>query len=234
MSTAVPTAWWAALLGRLGDQIADPSAVAVLQERLQRHAADLQGQLPELLLRTPEPEASIRSWIAGKDLSHWYPQDWGGTAAQGWQFEDQSINRARGAEPMDGIEMGAAHLDGGLDALLADGVPGAIALEAAEAAVLAVALQLLVLILGNPQRWSAADPHTRSLILRQALGQMGLAALRGGAFSLVISLTLALVPGGQIWLSALAVTSLVKVLPRQSGDPFEVPVQARIASRCAR
>jgi hypothetical protein len=31
-----------------------------LQERLQRHGVELQGQLPELLLRSPNPEEAVR------------------------------------------------------------------------------------------------------------------------------------------------------------------------------
>ena len=55
-----------------------------------RHAAELTGQLPELLLRSPDKEAALRSWMADKDLSHWIPQSDGGTAAQRWQFETAS------------------------------------------------------------------------------------------------------------------------------------------------
>ncbi len=51
----------------------------MLQERLSRHGAELQGQLPELLLRLPEAEAAVRHWLADKDLSHWIPQAEGGS-----------------------------------------------------------------------------------------------------------------------------------------------------------
>lgn len=99
MTPALQLPWLAALLGRLGDQLADPAQIAVLQERLQRHGAELQGQLPELLLRSPDPQASIEAWLMGRDLSHWQPQAWGGSATDGWQFEAAGLNRARGLNP---------------------------------------------------------------------------------------------------------------------------------------
>ena len=49
----------AALLSRLLEQPFDATHLAVLQERLQRHGAQLQGQLPDLLLRGPNPEISM-------------------------------------------------------------------------------------------------------------------------------------------------------------------------------
>ena len=78
---------WGALIGRLADGVADPVASSMLQDRLARHGAELSGQVPELLLRAPDPERALRSWLADKELSHWIPQADGGTAAQGWQFE---------------------------------------------------------------------------------------------------------------------------------------------------
>jgi predicted transport protein len=41
---------WGALIGRLGDGLADPATLAALQERLARHGAELSGQLPEAQL----------------------------------------------------------------------------------------------------------------------------------------------------------------------------------------
>jgi len=142
MSPQLPAGRWGALIGRLGDALADPAAFSILQDRLVRHAAELNGQLPELLLRTPYPEVALRSWLADKDLSHWIPQADGGTAAQGWQFETASWNRSRGAAVMEPWEIGSAHLDGGIDALLAEGMPQAVGIESLEAALLAVGLSL--------------------------------------------------------------------------------------------
>ena len=90
----------AALLSRLLEQPFDATQLAVLQERLQRHGAQLQGQLPDLLLRTPNPEDAMRHWLADKDLRLWWPQAQGGTDAQGWLFESAGWNRSRGAEAM--------------------------------------------------------------------------------------------------------------------------------------
>ena len=63
-----------AFITRLREQSLDPSVVAVLKERLAAHSAELQGQLPELLLRSSSPEEAIRSWLSDKDLSHWNTQ----------------------------------------------------------------------------------------------------------------------------------------------------------------
>lgn len=223
MTPAPQRPWLAALLGRLGDQLADPAQIAVLQERLQRHGAELQGQLPELLLRSPDPQASIEAWLMGRDLSHWQPQAWGGSATDGWQFEAAGLNRARGAEPMDAGEISAAHLDGGLDALLAQGVPQGIALEMAEAGLIGAALQLAWLLLHSTtdQEFVPADAHQQRL--QQALTAIAGSALQAAACSLVVSTALALVPGGQLWLPVLTTTSLLRSLPRGRRDLFQIP-----------
>lgn len=223
MAAATPLPWWAALQGRLGDQLADPGQIAVLQERLQRHGAELQAQLPELLLRSPDPQASIEAWLVGRDLSHWQPQAWVGSAADGWQFEAAVHNRARGAEPMNAGEISGAHLDGGLDALLTQGVPEGIALVMAEAALIAAALQLAWLLLhARPlTELSPADANRERLqpVLTSLVGS----ALQGAACSLVVSTALALVPGGQLWLPVLTTTALLRDLPRGRRDPFRIP-----------
>lgn len=69
-----------AFITRIQEQVFDPQLIATLQERMAAHGAELQGQLPELLLRSNSPEEAVRSWLADKDLSHWIPQSLGGTA----------------------------------------------------------------------------------------------------------------------------------------------------------
>lgn len=142
MMTAFMTGGWAALLGRLGDQLADPTSLAVLQQRLNRHGAELGGQLPEILLRSGDPEQATRQWLADRDLSHWLPQVHGGTAADGWMFEPAGWNRARGAAAMEPGEIVRTHIDGGMDALLLEGMPATIALESLEAALVAAGISL--------------------------------------------------------------------------------------------
>jgi hypothetical protein len=64
---------------QLSDTLADPATLSTLQVRLARHGAELSGQLPELLLRVPDPQEAVDSWLADKDLSDWIPQaEWGG------------------------------------------------------------------------------------------------------------------------------------------------------------
>lgn len=84
MNPVLRSGGWGALIGRLNDGLADPAAFSMVQERLARHGAELGGQVPELLLRAPDPELALRSWLADKDLSNWIPLAEGGTAAQGW------------------------------------------------------------------------------------------------------------------------------------------------------
>ena len=223
MTPEPPLPWLAALLGRLGDSLADPAQIAALQERLQRHGAELQGQLPELLLRSPDPQASVEAWLVGRDLSHWQPQAWGGSASDGWQFEQASLNRARGAEPMDASDIAAAHVDGGFDALLTGGVPEGIALEMGEAALIAAALQLAWL-LAQRQRGAGCGPAHPGPSAQAVLQTLAATALKGAACSVVVSMALALVPGGQLWLALLTTQGLLQALPRGRKDPFAIPV----------
>ena len=213
---------WGAVIGRLGDRLADPAEFSILQERLARHAAELSGQLPELLLRAPDPEAGLRNWLADKDLSHWIPQADGGTAAQGWQFETASWNRSRGAAVMEPWEIGRAHLDGGVDALMAEGMLQAVAIESLEAALLGAGLSLGLWALRHRQQLQSANAQERLALLHQGLRAMGLGALTGVGVSLVLSVALAMVPGGQIWLAGLTVVGLSRTLPAARRDPFDL------------
>ncbi len=90
MSQLLAVGEWGALIARLSNTLADPATLTMLQQRLARHGAELSGQLPELLLRVPDPQGAVSSWLADKDLSHWIPQAEGGSAAQGWQLETAS------------------------------------------------------------------------------------------------------------------------------------------------
>ena len=213
MSATPQRPWLGALLGRLGDQLADPAQIAALRERLQRHDAELQGQLPELLLRSPDPQASIEAWLMGRDLSHWQPQAWGDSAADGWQFEAAGLNRARGAEPMNASDIAAAHVDGGFDALLTSGVPEGIALEMGEAALIAAALQLAWLL--TQRQWGKGyGPTGHGHSAQDVLQTLAGTALNGAAWSVVVSMALALVPGGRLWLALLTTQGLLQALPR--------------------
>lgn len=217
----------AAWLSRVGDVLADPASLMALQERLQRHGAELGAQLPELLLRAPDAEQAVRQWLADKDLSHWFPQAEGGTALQGWQFETAAWNRARGAVPLDPFAIGRAHLDGGLDALLVEGMPEAILIEGLEAAMLAAGLSLGLWLLARQHRGTQGNAGQRDQLLREGLQATGLGALSGLGLSLVLSTALALVPGGQLWLSGLGLWSLVRALPAPSLNPFDLRDCAR-------
>jgi hypothetical protein len=213
---------FAAVLTRLLEQPLDAAQLMALQERLQRHGAELQGQLPELLLRSPNPEEAVRHWLADKDLSHWWPQAQGGTAAQGWQFESAGWNRSRGAEAMTPAEIVRAHGDGGLDALINPGVAADMAGHCAEAALLAAAIAVAAEVLKHRQAWRTASSSERKDLLQQAVRAAGLSALSGAGLSLVVSLALALVPGGQIWLMAATIGSATRLLPGAGDKAFDL------------
>ena len=231
MKTAITAGAWAAVISRLGERLADPATLAVLQQRLNRHGADLSGQLPELLLRSQNPEQSMRQWLADKDLSHLLPQLDGGTAADGWMFERASWNRSRGAAPIEPEEIARAHLDSGIDALGVEGMPEMIALESAEAALLAAGFSLGLWLIRHRREWSSADPDRRRALLRKGLHTACLGALSGAGLSLVLSIALALVPGGQIWLPGLGVMAVLRTLPSCSGDPFDLSGYRRSLAR---
>ena len=212
----------AALLSRLLEQPFDATHLAVLQERLQRHGAQLQGQLPDLLLRGPNPEDAVRHWLADKDLSHWWPQAQGGTAAQGWQFESAGWNRSRGAEAISPADIARAHADGGLDAWLSPGVASDVAEHCLEAALFAAAIAVAAQLLQHRHAWSTARPPERKELLKQALAAAGLSALSGAGLSVVTSLALALIPGGQLWLLAATVCSASRLLPSMGNTAFDL------------
>jgi hypothetical protein len=211
-----------AFITRIQEQAFDPQLIATLQERLAAHGAELQGQLPELLLRSNSPEEAIRSWLSDKDLSHWVPQAQGGSAAQGWQFETASWNRSRGAEPMTPLEVGRAHIDGGFDAIQAPGVAADLAGHCLEAAVIAAVITLGWELTRNRSAWLEATPSARRDRLIKTLRSVGLASISGASLSLAVSLAIALIPGAQIWLMAGAICSAARALPGQRDQAFDL------------
>jgi hypothetical protein len=211
-----------AFITRIQEQVFDPQLIATLQERLAAHGAELQGQLPELLLRSNSPEEAIRSWLSDKDLSHWVPQAQGGSAAQGWQFETASWNRSRGAEPMTPLEVGRAHVDGGFDAIQAPGVAADLAGHCLEAAVIAAVITLGWELTRNRSAWLEATPSARRDRLIKTLRSVGLASISGASLSLAVSLAIALIPGAQIWLMAGAICSAARALPGQRDQAFDL------------
>jgi hypothetical protein len=211
-----------AFITRLREQSLDPALLAVLKERLAAHSAELQGQLPELLLRSNSPEEAIRSWLSDRDLSHWIPQAHGGTAQQGWQFENASWNRSRGAEPMGAVDIGRAHVDGGIDAFAAPGVAADMAGHCLAAAVLGALIAIAWELLRNQESWRRATPIERQQRLHHILKSAGIAALSGASLSLAISVALALIPGGQLWLVAGAICSAAKALPGDVARAFDL------------
>jgi len=211
-----------AFITRIQEQAFDPQLIATLQERLAAHGGELQGQLPELLLRSNSPEEAIRSWLSDKDLSHWVPQAQGGSAAQGWQFETASWNRSRGGEPMSAVDVGRAHIDGGIDAFTAPGVAADIAGHCLEAAVLGALIAIAWELLQNQGSWRRATPIERQQRLHHILKSAGIAALSGASLSLAISVALALIPGGQFWLVAGAICSAATALPGAKERAFDL------------
>jgi len=211
-----------AFITRLSEQSLDPSVVAVLKERLAAHSAELRGQLPELLLRSNSPEEAIRSWLSDKDFSHWIPQSQGGSAQQGWQFETASWNRSRGGEPMSAVDVGRAHIDGGIDAFAAPGVAADVTGHCLEAAVLAALIAMAWELLRNPEIWRQARQVERQERLTYALKSAGMAAMSGASLSIAVSAALALIPGAQFWLVAGVICSTAKALPGNKDGAFEL------------
>ena len=222
MSRSFAIGLTSAFLTRIQEHVLDPQLVATLQERLAAHGAQLQGQLPDLLLRSDSAEEAIRSWLSDKDLSHWVPQSRGGSAEQGWQFETASWNRSRGAEPMNPLEVGRAHLDGGFDALQSPGVAVDIAGHCLEAAVIAAVIALAWELARNRSAWLQATPTDRHDLLIRTLKSVGLSSISGASLSLAVSLAVALIPGAQIWLIAGAICSAARALPGRGDQAFDL------------
>ena len=219
---------FAAVLTRLLEQPLDAAQLMALQERLQRHGTELQGQLPELLLRSPNPEDAVRHWLTDKDLSHWWPQAQGGTAAQGWQFETAGWNRSRGAEAMSPAEIARAHADGGGVAWLSPGVATDVAGHCLEAALLAAAIAVAAQLLQHLQAWSDSSPSERKELLKDAVRAAGLSALSGVGLSLVVSLALAVIPGGQVLMAVAIISRTTSLVPGQGENAFSLPRQKPI------
>jgi hypothetical protein len=128
-------------------------------------------------------------------------------------------------------EMGRAHLDGGLDALAAEDMPQALAIECLEAALLAAGLRLGLWLFQHRVAWRRGDDARKREPLGEALRAAGLGALSGAALSLVLSVALALVPGAQVWLTALAVNAVIRSLPSPRRDPVDLSVCRSVRSR---
>ena len=97
---------------QLSDTLADPATLTTLQVRLARHGAELSGQLPELLLRVPDPQEAVGSWLADKDLSHWIHKRGGrssGMAVRDGELESRADGRR---EPGIDREFGFSHEKG--------------------------------------------------------------------------------------------------------------------------
>jgi hypothetical protein len=99
-------------------------------------------------------------------------------------------------------------------------MPQALAFECVEAALLAAGMSLGLALLHRRREWSSADPAERGQLVREALAAAGLGALSGAALSLVLSVALAVVPGGQVLLVGLTVMGLCRSLPAPRDDPF--------------
>jgi hypothetical protein len=119
-------------------------------------------------------------------------------------------------------EIVRAHGDGGLDALINPDVAADMAGHCAEAALLAEAIAVAAEVLKHRQAWRTASASERKHLLQQAVRAAGLSALSGAGLSLVVSLALALVPGGQIWLMAATISSATRLLPGAGDKAFDL------------
>jgi hypothetical protein len=123
---------------------------------------------------------------------------------------------------MNPAEIARAHADGGLDALLAPGVPADMAAHGVEAALIAASIALAWHLIRQRHSWVQASGAGKQRILRAAIQAAGLSALSGASRSLVVSLALALIPGGQIWLMGTTLVSLARLLPGPGERAFDL------------
>ena len=77
-------------------------------------------------------------------------------------------------------------------------------------------------VLRHRQQLHRANAQDRLVLFHQGLSAVGLGALTGVGLSLVLSVALAMVPGGQVWLAGLTVAGLSRLLPASRRDPFDL------------
>ena len=123
---------------------------------------------------------------------------------------------------MSAVDVGRAHIDGGIDAVAAPGVATDIAGHCLEAAVLGALIAIAWELLRNRESWRQARPVERQERLMYALKSAGLAAISGASLSIAVSMALALVPGAQIWLATGAICSTAKALPSNGDSAFDL------------
>ncbi len=85
------------------------------------------------------------------------------------------------------------------------------------------ALRLAVFLLRHQDAWQQGSSAQRQKLLQQVLAVSGTGLLQGAGLSVVLSLALALVPGGQAWLLGVSIWSLSSSLPAMVTDPFRIP-----------
>ena len=120
------------------------------------------------------------------------------------------------------VDVGRAHIDGGIDAFAAPGVTADIAGHCMEAAVLGALIATAWELLRNQESWMQARPVERKGRLMYALKSAGMAAISGASLSIAVSIALALVPGAQIWLVAGAICSTANALPGNGERAFDL------------
>ena len=98
--------------------------------RLQARAANHDMTMGDLLEKIPsnvvDCHEEVNDWLDQKDISHKQPVSTHPELVNdpdNWVWEDSSVNRARGDEPMTELEVLQASIDGYEDASLIDGDP---------------------------------------------------------------------------------------------------------------
>lgn len=84
------------------------------------------------------------------------------------------------------------------------------------------AIALAAQLLHQRKTLAITRPSERNVLLHQSVRAVGLSALSGAGFSLVISLSLALIPGGKLWLLADTVGSATRLLTDLGDKAFEL------------
>lgn len=126
------------------------------------------------------------------------------------------------------VDVGRAHIDGGIDALTAPGVAADIACHCFEAAVLAALIAISWELFRNQETWRQARPVERQKRLTYALKKAGMAAISGASLSTAVSMALALVPGAQIFLVTGAICITTKALPSNGKRAFDLKAFSKL------
>lgn len=95
-----------------------------LESRAANHDMTVENLLEKMPFNVVDDHKEVNAWLDEKDISHKLPTSTHPELRNdpnNWVWEDSSVNRARGDEPMTDLEVIQAELDGYEDAARIDG-----------------------------------------------------------------------------------------------------------------